>query len=282
MKFSLIKLTQLFIILLVVQAFSSQASLLISPMRVALDERNRSDKVVLMNTGNETRTYRVEWVQKAALPLGGYKNLTDEEAKDFPIASNMFRLSPRQVTLAPNERQIVKIAARRPKNLQDGEYRSHLLFTALPREGDRNKANSGAGITLKLSLSYSIPVVFRQGGLDYQVGVEDLTLIHDAEKKQATVRVQLSRSGATSTTGSIVAYWTPKGSTQEKQVAILNSVNFYPELTYRVYNLQWFDYRPGAGTLRLAYEGREEMRNTLITEKNFNVSLSDIVTRPKK
>lgn len=281
MKISLLKSTRLFLILLAIQSVSAQASLLISPMRVALDERNRAAKVVLINTGDVTRTYRVEWVQKAALPQGGYKNLTDEEAKDFPIASNMFRLSPRQVTLAPNERQIVKIAARRPKNLKDGEYRSHLLFTALPRRGNDKNSKQGAGITLKLSLSYSIPVVLRQGAFDYQVGVEDLTLIHDTEKKQATVQVKMSRSGPSSTTGSIVAYWTPKGGSAEKQVAILNSVNFYPELNYRVYKLHWFDYSPGAGTLRLAYEGGEEMRGSLITEKTFNITRSNIVTKPK-
>ena len=91
----------------------------------------------------------------------------------------------------------------------------------------------------------------------------------------------MTRSGATSTTGSIIAYWTPKGSTKEQQVAILNSVNFYPELAYRIYNLHWLDYRPGAGTLRLSYEGRDEMRNTQIIEKTFNISLGDIVTKPK-
>ncbi|WDE05221.1 molecular chaperone [Thalassomonas viridans] len=274
MKASVIKLTKVIIALLFIQSFLAQASLLISPMRVVLDERTRSGKVVLMNTGDVTRTYRMEWVQKSALPQGGYKNLTDEEAKNFPIASNMYRISPKQVTLAPNERQIIKVAARRPKNLQDGEYRSHLLFTALPERNTGPEPTSG--IVLKLSLSYSIPVMFRQGALNAQVAVDDVQVFHNVAKQQAEVAVKLNRTGSTSTYGSIVAYWTPRGSDKERQVAILNSVNFYPELDHQYYTLHWLKYRPEAGTLRVAYEGRQEMRNTVMAERTFDVPLSNI------
>ncbi|WDE12073.1 molecular chaperone [Thalassomonas haliotis] len=281
MRTSVIKLTKVIVALLFMQSFLAQASLLISPMRVVLDERTRSGKVVLMNTGKVTRTYRMEWVQKSALPQGGYKNLTDEEAKNFPIASNMYRISPKQVTLAPNERQIIKVAARRPKNLQDGEYRSHLLFTALPERNTGPEPTSG--IVLKLSLSYSIPVMFRQGALNAQVAVDDeVQLLHNIEKKQGEIVVKLNRTGATSTYGSIVAYWTPRGSDKERQVAILNSVNFYPELDHQFYHLHWLKYQPEGGTLRIAYEGRQEMRNTVIAERVFDIPMSKIITKSKK
>ena len=279
MRTSAIKYIKLILLLSVMQSFFAQASLLISPMRVVLDERNRANKVVLINTGKVARTYRMEWLQKRALPEGGYKNLTDEEAKDFPTASNMFRISPKQVTLAPNERQMIKIAARRPKNLKDGEYRSHLQFTALPDKSTGLEQTSG--IVLKLSLSYSIPVIFRQGPVDYQVAVDEVKIVHDREKKQASLGIKLSRSGVSSTTGSIVAYWTAKGSNKEKQVAILNSVNFFPELDHRYYNLHWLDYRKEAGTLRVAYEGRKEMRDTVLAENIFDIPLSKIITNSK-
>jgi len=36
------------------------------------------------------------------------------------------------VTLAPHEPQAIRIAARPPEGLADGEYRIHLLFRAIP------------------------------------------------------------------------------------------------------------------------------------------------------
>ena len=44
----------------------------------------------------------------------------------------MIVYAPRRVTLAPHEPQSIRIAARPPQGLPDGEYRVHLLFRAIP------------------------------------------------------------------------------------------------------------------------------------------------------
>ena len=44
----------------------------------------------------------------------------------------MIVYAPRNVTLAPHEPQAIRIAARPPQGLPDGEYRVHLLFRAIP------------------------------------------------------------------------------------------------------------------------------------------------------
>ena len=47
-------------------------------------------------------------------------------------AEDMIVYAPRRVTLAPHEPQSIRIAARPPQGLADGEYRVHLLFRAIP------------------------------------------------------------------------------------------------------------------------------------------------------
>ena len=44
----------------------------------------------------------------------------------------MIIYAPRRVTLAPHEPQAIRIAARPPQGLPDGEYRVHMLFRAIP------------------------------------------------------------------------------------------------------------------------------------------------------
>ena len=44
----------------------------------------------------------------------------------------MIVYAPRKVTLAPHEPQAIRIAARAPEGLPDGEYRVHMLFRAIP------------------------------------------------------------------------------------------------------------------------------------------------------
>ena len=51
---------------------NAYANLLISPTRISFDERQRTAKVTVINTGNEYQTYRVLWSEKQAQPSGGY------------------------------------------------------------------------------------------------------------------------------------------------------------------------------------------------------------------
>lgn len=265
------------ILILVVQSAPAYADLLISPMMVTFNDRDRSKEVILINTSDQTRAYRVEWTQQRALPTGGYHELTDLESKAFPIASSMIRMSPKQVTLAPGERQKVKLAVRRPKGLAEGEYRSHLSFKALPPKEETNKDNAtntgGAAFKLKLILSYSIPVIVRQGKLDYSITIDDakvLTSQHQG-KTRYDLEVSMSRSGLNSTVGTLRAYWQKKGSSEEIDLGILNSVKFYPELEQAKYQLFWQapQVEPKSGKIRIVYEGRKEFQGIVFAEKTF-------------
>lgn len=248
-----------------------QANMLISPMRVVLNDRERSTEVILINTSNKTKSFRVDWAQKKALSNGGYLDLDDKQATSFPIASKMFRVSPKQVTLKPGARQIVKLAARRPKGLLDGEYRSHLKFTALPTGTADNGDSRRTGIRLNLLLNYSIPIILRKGPMDYNVVINDANVkeyIVEGNLKRE-VNISMSRTGKNSTFGSLVAYWTPSNGGDEQRVGVLNSLNFFAELNQASRNIYWQfpDVTPRSGILRVTYEGAKEYQGQLLAEK---------------
>jgi len=247
----------------------ANANLLISPTRVLIDDRERSAKVILINTGDTVKTYRVNWTENMALAGGGYRELTKEEAKNAPIASSMFRVSPKQVTLAPGQKQIVKLLARRPKDLADGEYRSHLNFIALPNKKKNGTKDEIASITLDVLLSYSIPVMLRQGKKDYTFTIDNTKLDVTNKGTKTEIVVDISRTGQTSLYGNFKAYWTSKGSNKEVKVAELNSVNVYAEITKNSYRLFWQndDLKSKKGTLRVYFEGIKEFKSIIFDEK---------------
>ena len=264
-------------LVLLVSVFYSlclQADMLISPTRIVFNDRERSAQVILINTSNETKSYRVGWVQKKALPDGGYQNLNEQQSADFPIVSNMLRFSPRQVTLSPGGRQTVKLGARRPKGLANGEYRSHLKFTALPPP-DSVVAAEETSIRIALMMSYTIPVILRQGPFDYNV------TLNTVDVKQSTVKgnpkyqllINASRSGISSTFGRIRAYWTPNNNSKEIVAGVLNGVHFFPETSQfnKTINWQLDSHPPISGKLRIVYEGRKELRGKILAEKVFNL-----------
>ena len=92
----------------------------------------------------------------------------------------MLRMSPKQVTLAPNQRQTIKVSLRRPRNLPDGEYRSHLIFKELPTKS--NSDTEVTGIKLNMIMNISMPIMVRQGNTQQTSNIDDIQLFQSKNK----------------------------------------------------------------------------------------------------
>lgn len=271
MKF--IHLTPLVVVLLsVFISFIAQANLLISPTRIAFNDRDRIHTVTLINSGKKTNSYRIEWVEQKVNKQGSYEVLTEQELTDFPIASPYIRHTPRQVTLEPGERQVIKLLARRANDMQNGEYRSHLTFTALP-DTRQEETSQGLSMQLNLLMSYSIPILLRKGELNAVAEIADIQLKTNPNKPMTDIFVTLSKRGTTSLTGSLKAYYTAQGQNNEIHIGTLNGFNFFSESQMLTKQIIWVD-QPidlSAGVLRIAYEGAKEFAGQTLAEKRVAV-----------
>ena len=104
--------------------------LLVAPTRVVLDGRKGAE-IILNNIGDEPATYRVSVEFRRMTESGELVDVPTPTAAD-KTAEDMIIYAPRKVTLAPHEPQAIRIAARAPQGLPDGEYRVHMLFRAIP------------------------------------------------------------------------------------------------------------------------------------------------------
>jgi P pilus assembly chaperone PapD len=254
--------------------FAAQANLVIHPIRVQFAPNERSTEVTLLNDSKTTNTYRLEWKEKQAKPEGGYANLTAEAAKQFPVASSMVRFSPRQVTLKPGERQTVKLSVRRPARLADGEYRSHLLFKALPPPvALRDEQVAGLTMQMNLVTSFSIPVVIQQGQAGSSVRLESAQIQYNPTKpNESSIIVNLAHNSRYSVHGDIEAYWTPQGGS-EQLIALNNGFTFWPELTKTSSSLIWVgtNFAPTNGKLRILYKGARTYRGQTFVDQSIQL-----------
>ena len=104
--------------------------LLVAPTRVVLDGR-RGTEVILNNIGDDVATYRVTAELRRMTPEGNLVDVTDPNAGE-KAAQEMLLYAPRRITLPPNQPQAIRLTARAPEGLPDGEYRVHMLFRAIP------------------------------------------------------------------------------------------------------------------------------------------------------
>ena len=175
--------------------------LLVAPTRVVLNG-SRGTEIILNNIGDDVATYRISVELRRMKTDGSLEDVTDPNAEE-KLAESMVSYAPRRVTLAPNEPQIVRISARAPKDLPDGEYRVHLLFRAVPPPGPVEAPKDVKGIAFKLTTVYgvTIPVIARFGNLQAKAGIAGVRLTREDGKP--AVSLQLTRAGDRSTYGEV-------------------------------------------------------------------------------
>jgi P pilus assembly chaperone PapD len=190
-------------------AFSTPAragigDLLVAPTRIVLDGRKGAE-IILNNIGEEPATYRVSVVFRRMTEEGGLTDVEQPTAED-QRAAEMIVYAPRKVVLAPRQPQAIRIAARPPQGLPDGEYRVHLLFRAIPPATpvvQAAAAEPAKGLRFQLTPVYgvTIPVIVRLGNLQATAGIANVQLERKGNK--SLVSLDLSRLGKRSTFGEV-------------------------------------------------------------------------------
>jgi len=212
-----------------VPASAGVGDLLVAPTRIMLDGR-KGTEIVLNNIGDAPATYRISVEFRRMTADGNLEEVTDPTPQE-KAAADMIVYAPRRVTLAPNEPQSIRIAARPPQGLADGEYRVHLLFRAIPPSTPVTAGNDQAAKGLRLQLvpvyGVTIPVIVRLGNLQATAGISNVAL----EKKDGkeVIDLDLSRSGTRSTFGEVRVL---KAGVKDP-IAIQKAVAVYAELGRR-------------------------------------------------
>lgn len=184
----------------------AQEGLLVAPTRIVFEGRQRTAEVTLLNTGETLSTYRISFMQMRMREDGSFEEIAAPEA-DERFADQLVRYSPRQVILEPHVPQTIRLQLRKPSGLAPGEYRSHLLFRAIPSsmaEGGTTGSGVSAGIDIRLLPIYgiSIPIIVRHGDTSASATLSDLELRTDTAGAM-TFRFAIHRGGTRSLFGDV-------------------------------------------------------------------------------
>ncbi|MFK7840158.1 MAG: molecular chaperone [Bdellovibrionales bacterium] len=273
-------------IIFLVPVQSAFAQLLITPLQVVMEERQRSTTIVLVNTGDRSNTYRLKWEQFVQVDeLGGYAPIEEKDKYGVVLSENYRNLkdfavfTPRQITLAPNEKQTMRVAVRRPADLPDGEYKSHLKFQVLPDNSDGgvrqdNSLEDKVRFGARVNASFSIPVVYRVGEYDVNVEIQQPEFSVNEKSGTLNIKVPVKRSGMHGVIGLIEAYYRPKDGNEVLIGSVSNS-NLFPELNVRNITVPTSQFGFNPGNLRLVFFKAEGQRNDYVVMDELNVPVSN-------
>jgi len=263
--------------LLLVLSWPAQAELMLHPTRIVFDKNQRAAQVELINNGSKPASYRITLVNRRMTEAGQFEP-ADTPLEGERFADSMLRYSPRQVTLQPGTAQTVRIMLRKPADLAEGEYRSHLLFDKLPdAEGSASIENRGAesgqiGVQMNALVGASMPVIVRHGNVGATVSLGGLALQKNAAK-QPVLSMRFERAGTSSVYGDVSVTYTPRGG-KPLDLAQVGGIAVYTPNRVReaVLPLQLpKGVQLSGGTLEVAFRDRPEAGGKLLAQASLNL-----------
>ena len=210
------------------------------PKRVVLEGRRQISSIGLYNKTANEGDYEIRLVDMAMTTEGrliSFDNgLSEADKARVNTASQFLRFSPRRVTLRGSEAQTIRIMARASAELPDGEYRSHFMVTAIPRDAGgfsiedatSDTSESGIGVTIRPRFGISIPVIVRIGDTTLDVGITNARVLTARDGSQA-VAFTLTRKGTRSAFGDLAI--TRAGASEP--LVIAKGIGVYPEVDHR-------------------------------------------------
>lgn len=215
------------------------------PRRIIVDRRQRIASIGLYNRVPAAGEYEITIRDLVMTPDGALAATNDPRAAAnldrMQGASDMLRWSPRRVRLLGNEAQTVRVMARPPADLPDGEYRSHFTVVSVPDVADDSFSiedavgdgapSGGIGVVIRPRFAISIPVIVRIGETTLDVGMEAPQVV-DTENGRA-VRVMLTRSGTRSAYGDLFI----RAAGSSEPLVVARGIGIYPEVDSRVVEL---------------------------------------------
>jgi P pilus assembly chaperone PapD len=221
-------------------AGTAVGDLLVAPTRIVFENRKRSEEITLVNVGTKAALYRIGFIQVQMEEDGVFRELPADAQVPNP-ADKLVRFSPRQVLLEPNVAQTIRIQLRKPADLAAGEYRSHLVFRAVPEaepvKPPEATKPSDQSFQIKITPIYgvSIPVIVRHGNVSSQPSLVEARL---ERGDKDVVAFYIKRSGNASCYGDVVAHYLPPiAGSKEEEVGRANGVAVYANVARRLARL---------------------------------------------
>lgn len=167
----------------------AQAPLFISPQRVELFDNRRSEVLTVTNRTENIASYELG-LEDYSMSAEGIT--VKVESLEYS-ARRIIRFSPRRFTLEPGQTQTIRVLGRRSGQLEDGTYRTHLIFREVANNenlgGDDSPDSGNMSFGIGFRFNIAIPVVVSVGEPEGAISLEEAEVLPEG------VSVKFKREG---------------------------------------------------------------------------------------
>jgi hypothetical protein len=184
---------------------SVKAQVTIAPTNLFIDSNSRFGTYLVINGSNETQEISVDFLfQYSKTNEFGERTLVSNDtlgAKSHSVAEYI-RAFPQNFTLAPNQRQVVRLRVNAPNDLTDGTYWSRIKTTSSPETPPlelQNTETVSASVSIKIEQTTGL--YFKKGEVSTGISINEIR--HIKENDNLILLADVSRLGNSPFLGSI-------------------------------------------------------------------------------
>ena len=211
----------IFVYLLVTPFLFARANLQVFPLRADLSQRERTTSLTVRNQGTKSTTYQISSVFYQQ-DYDGQMSVNHSPPKAARSVQEHLRFSPRRVTLAPGESQVVRLMIRPGADMDEGHYRAHVRFEPIDNAPD-NAPNLVMRMQLEAKIAVNIPVIYRHGQTEGTVSLDKFA-IQKSEDQGLSFSVVMKKSGNIFATGVFKIF---HESDMKKAISVVRGVSSY-------------------------------------------------------
>ena len=194
------------LVALAAPALAHAQGVLVAPHAVVIDHRTRSGSLSLYNPGDDPAevTLSTFFGYPITDSAGDFELRTVERPEpSMPSAAGWVEAFPKRMVLQPKERQTVRLLARPPARLADGEYWARLVVAAKGGTVPVAGVDSSSGVTVGLNLEVRtvLPLQYRKGAVATSVRLSRPAAA--VEGDSLAVRMRLDRMGTAAFIGTL-------------------------------------------------------------------------------
>jgi hypothetical protein len=175
----------------VVAASRAWASISISPayVEVSLDKGRPAGRFEINNLGDEEERYRVKAVHFTFFKDGALREITPDDNSLAP----WIKFNPKEFTLPPKTKQVVRFVIVPPAKLRQGEYWAGMELESLKTAIGEGEDASGRKLRLEVIASILVPIFGEVGDSRYEGLVKEVKL--SAHEKGTRLEVAMANTG---------------------------------------------------------------------------------------
>lgn len=235
----------------------AQAQVTIAPTNLFIDGNTRFGTYMVINNSNETQEISIDFIfAYSQTDEDGNRRVVQDDtetAETYSIADDV-RAFPRNFTLVPGQRQVVRLRLNPPADLEDGTYWARIKTSSSPEAPPLElAANNAVAARVGIKVEQVTGLFFKKGTVTTGIEIDEIRTDYESETGKLFVLTDLRRTGNSPFLGSISTSLIDSNG-QEVRNGFL-STSIYFDSVYR----QQFDIADlpnGTYTIRITFETR--------------------------